>query len=149
MSQQTAPPQASLYEQDETAWLEQTARLVAERRLDEIDHEHLGEYLSDMARRDKREVLSRLIVLLAHLLKWERQPEQRSNSWRGTILLQRGELKDLLESGTLRRYAAEVLPKSYQRAVAQAAVETGLTAEQFSGTCPWSLDNVLSAGEGA
>jgi len=149
MSEQTAASRLSLYEQDETAWLEQTARLVAERRLDEIEHDHLSEYLADMARRDKREVLSRLIVLIAHLLNWEQQQEQRSKSWRGTIFLQRGELRDLLESGTLRRYATEVLATAYQRAVEQAAVETGLAEEQFPRECPWSLDEVLTQGQGA
>src|SRR5206468_4302852 len=100
---------AELYEQDETAWLEKTAELIAQRRYAELDHDNLSGYLTDMARRDKREVFSRLILLLTHLLKWDHQPDQRSNSWRGTILAQRRELRLLLESGTLRRYAGEVL----------------------------------------
>lgn len=95
----------SLYEQDETAWLEQTARLIAQKRLDEIDHASLAEYLTDMAKRDRREVYSRLVDLLAHLLEWEHQVEQRSNSWKGTIRSQRRDLKQLLESGSLRRHA--------------------------------------------
>src|SRR5438876_941199 len=105
MSERVLSPLGALYEQDETAWLEQMADLVAQRRFEELDHEHLQEYLLDMARRDKREVFNRLVVLLAHLLKWEHQQEQRSNSWRGTIVLQRRELRQLLESGTLRRHA--------------------------------------------
>src|SRR3954466_13834506 len=98
MSDQPTTTVPSLYEADETAWLEQTADLVARRRFDEVDHEHLSEYLGDMARRDRREVFSRLVLLLTHLLKWDHQPEQRSNSWRGTILTQRRELRQLLES---------------------------------------------------
>jgi hypothetical protein len=137
------PPLADLYEADETAWLEEMSRLVAERRFADLDAEHLSEYLCDMAKRDKREVLSRLTVLLAHLLKWEHQPEQRSNSWRGTILTQRHELEDLLESGTLRRYAGEVLPKAYRNAGRQAAVETGLPDDRFPAECPFSLERVL------
>src|SRR5436190_17614086 len=135
---------ADLYETDETAWLEEMARLVAERRFADLDVEHLSEYLSDMAKRDRREVLSRLTVLLAHLLKWEHQPEQQSRSWRGTILAQRRELSDLLESGTLRRYAGEVLAKAYQRAVQQAATETGLLPEVFPPECALSLEDVLA-----
>src|SRR3954453_24000703 len=108
---QSAPP---LYLADETAWLEQTARLVAEGRWDEVDRENLSEYLTDMATRDRREVLSRLVVLLTHLLKWDHQPDARSNSWRATILAQRNDLADLLESGTLRNHAAEVLDKAYR-----------------------------------
>src|SRR5438105_1656725 len=143
MPEKTVPP---LCLDDETAWLEQTASLVAQRRFGEIDPEHLSEYLSDMARRDKREVFSRLVTLLAHLLKWEHQSGQRSNSWRGTILEQRRELRLLLESGSLRRHAGEVLAKAYQEAIQQAAVETGLAAETFPGECPWALDEVLAQG---
>src|SRR4051812_13018000 len=113
MVERSTQPLASLYHDDETAWLESMARLVAERRFDELDHEHLHEYLLDMARRDQREVLSRLTALLAHLLKWERPPEPRPHSWRATILHQRNDLRDLLESGTLRNYAEEVLGRAY------------------------------------
>src|SRR5436305_3095224 len=94
MTEQTKPATPSLYEQDETAWLEQTAGLVAGRRFAEIDHHHLSEYLADMARRDRREVLSRLVVLLVHLMKWQHQPEQRARSSGATILRQRQELQD-------------------------------------------------------
>src|SRR5205807_9659343 len=106
-----------LYHEDETAWLEEMSRLVAERRFQDLDVENLSEFLSDMARRDKRDVLSRLTTLFAHLLKWEHQPEQRSNSWRATIANQRDELNDLLESGTLLKYANDVMGKAYGRAV--------------------------------
>ena len=41
----------SLYHADETAWLEVMAHFIEERRFDEIDCEHLSEYLLDMARR--------------------------------------------------------------------------------------------------
>jgi hypothetical protein len=140
-------PLAQLYHDDETAWLEEMARLVAERRFQDLDAEHLGEFLSDMARRDKREVLSRLTTLLVHLLKWDHQPEQRSNSWRATIAAQRNELHDLLESGTLRNHAAEVIGKAYERAVRQASLESGLAETSFPPECPFSLDAVLGNGE--
>lgn len=142
MTEQTTPATVSLYEQDETAWLEQTAGLVAQGRFAEIDHHHLSEYLADMARRDKREVLSRLVVLLAHLLKWEHQPQQRTQSWEATILHQRQELQDLLESGTLRNHTREVLAKAYERAVKLAAVETGMAEGAFPSACPWPLEEL-------
>jgi hypothetical protein len=137
----------NLYEQDETAWLERMAELVAERRFDELDCEHLGEYLQDMARRDKREVYSRLVQLLLHLLKWEHQPDQRSSSWRATILTQRYELQFDVESGSLRRHALETLPKAYETAVRLAVVETDLPRSTFPAELPWSLDEVMSDDE--
>src|SRR5437762_265465 len=65
-----------LYERDETAWLEAMADLIRTGRLDEVDYPNLAEYLADMARRDRREVDSRLVVLLAHVLKWVHQPDR-------------------------------------------------------------------------
>ena len=144
MSKQTTPAVTCLYEQDETGWLEQTAGLVAQRRFAEIDHEQLSEYLADMARREKREVLSRLVVLLVHLLKWEHQPQQRTRSWEATILHQRGELRDLLESGVLRNHAQEVLVKAYERAAREAALEMGAAEGALPDACPWTLEELTA-----
>ena len=79
-------PLSLVFEQDETAWLEIMSNLAAEGRYAEIDYPNLSEYLADMAKRDRREVSSRLVTLLTHLLKWEHQPDRRSGSWQGTIL---------------------------------------------------------------
>jgi hypothetical protein len=143
MVERLAQPQAPLYLADETAWLEQTARQVAEGRWDEVDRENLSEYLTDMAIRDRREVMSRLVVLLMHLLKWEHQSEKRTGSWEATIETQRLELRDLLESRTLFNHAQEVLGKAYERAVSLAAKETELPAETFPPTWPYTLAELI------
>ncbi len=135
---------ATLYDTDETAWLDQTAELVRDRRLAEVDLDTLAEYLTDMARRDRREVGSRLALLLAHLLKWEFQPDKRTGSWRATIEVQRQELAELLESGTLRNHADEVLAKAYANGVRQAAAETGLDAPAFPAECPYMVEQLMS-----
>lgn len=140
----TTEQQHSLYEQDETAWLEQTSALVGQQRWSEIDCASLSEYLCDMAKRDRREVMSRLVTLLAHLLKWDHQPGQRTNSWRGTILTQHQELEDLLDSKTLRNHAEQVYERAYQKAVKQAAAETGLEEANFPAHPVWSLDQILT-----
>src|SRR5258708_36269372 len=99
-----------------------------------------------MARRDRREVYSRLVVLLAHLLKWKYQPEKRSGSWRGTILTQRRELRQLLESGALRSHAIASLAEVYQEAREQAAGETDLPLATVPAECERCLGHVLSRG---
>lgn len=144
MAMATAARLASLFERDETAWLEAMSGLIRQGRLDEVDSSNLAEYLSDMARRDRREVTSRLSLLIAHLLKWTHQPGRRSGSWRATVEVQRQELSELLESGVLRAHAAEVLPRAYANGVRQAAAETGVPASTFPEDCPYSLDEVLA-----
>jgi hypothetical protein len=137
-------PLRVLYERDETAWLEAMSDLAAQGRYAEMDHLNLSEYLADMAKRDRREVSSRLVTLLAHLLKWEHQPDQRSGSWQGTILEQRRELRKLLASGTLHNHAVSVLAEAYADARKQAAAETGLPRAKFPAKCSWDLDGLLA-----
>jgi len=133
-----------LYEQDETAWLEATAESIRLGRLDEVDYPNLAEYLADMAGRDRREVESRLIVLLAHVLKWTYQPERRSGGWKATIIEQRQELEGLVRRGVLRNHAEAVLADAYRKAVERAAAETGLGSETFPVQCPHDIEQLLS-----
>jgi hypothetical protein len=133
-----------LYERDETAWLEAMSALAASGRYSEMDYLHLSEYLADMAKRDRREVFSRLVVLLTHLLKWEHQPERRSGSWRGTIREQRRELRQLLESATLRNYAEAMLSDAYAEARRQAADETELSLDTFPTEDARGVDEFLA-----
>src|SRR5258708_1585815 len=114
-------PLNALFERDETAWLEIMSQMAAQGRYAEMDYPNLCEYLADMAKRDRREVSSRLVTLFAHLLKWKHQPAHRSGSWRGTIMEQRRELRKLLESGTLHTHALSVLVETYADARNQAA----------------------------
>jgi hypothetical protein len=147
MVQRTPIATAALYEVDETAWLETAADLIRQERFDEVDRDTLAEYLTDMAKRDRREVYSRLVTLLTHLLKWAYQPDHRSGSWRGTILEQQRELRQLLESGTLRNHATAVFAGAYAEARKQAAAETGITRTAFPEECSWDLDGALADRE--
>lgn len=144
MVQRTVAATAALYEADETAWLEATADLIRDGRIAEVDLNTVAEYLTDMAKRDRREVFSRLVVLLSHLLKWKYQPDQRSGSWRGTILEQQRELRQLFESGTLRNHASAVFADAYADARKQAAAETGLLRSVFPDECGWNIDRSLA-----
>jgi hypothetical protein len=142
--QQATATTSQLYELDETAWLETMAELILQGRCEELDYPHLGEYLTDMALRDRREVESRLTTLLMHVLKWVHQPDRRSRSWRGTIIEQRQELSRQSDRGVLRKHAEVVLPEAYRKAVERAAAETGLPAISFPPDCPYTVDQLLS-----
>jgi len=144
MATATEESLAALYTEDETAWLEAMAALVRRRQLAQLDLENLAEYLSDMAKRDRREVKSRLVTLLAHLLKWEFQQEKRSRSWRTTVLTQRQELVDLAGGGVLRAHAESVLIEAYENAVERAASETALPKASFPAQCPYTVEQLLA-----
>lgn len=144
MIQRMANDLTALYEADETAWLENMADLIRQGRLSDLDYPHLEEYLEDMAKRDRREVKSRLTLLLAHVLKWVHQPDQRSRGWRATIAVQSRELADLVERGVLRNHAEAILPVTYADAIREALLETGLPPDTFAAACPYTLDQLLA-----
>ena len=88
--------QETLYDRDLLAWAEHQAAQLRAGRIDQVDMEHLIEEIEAMAGNLRRELKSRLRVLLAHLLKWQFQPRRRSRSWAATIAEQRAEIEDLL-----------------------------------------------------
>ncbi len=131
MTATESEPLTSLYLSDETAWLEAMAELIERGDYSELDYANLREYLSDMAIRDRREVLSRLVVLIAHHLKWQFQPSQRKAGWQINISEQQMELEQVFESKVLLKHAEDLLPRVYQRAVRNAVIETGLPKSAF------------------
>jgi Domain of unknown function DUF29. len=132
------------YEQDFYAWLMQNAALLRQGRLAEIDVEHIAEELETMGRSERRELLSRLAVLLAHLLKWIYQPHRRSRSWQATIKGQREDLKTLIdESPSLKPELEQRLQEAYRRARIEAERQTGIKEDRFPETCPCSLEQTL------
>jgi hypothetical protein len=136
----------SLYEQDFYLWIETTAQQLKEGKFNEVDLTNLIEEIESMGRSEKRELKSRLIVLLMHLLKWQYQPEKRSESWRSTISEQRICIEGLLEdSPSLKPLISEVFDDCYQKARLKAADETGIKLNFFPKESPFSLEETLQA----
>jgi hypothetical protein len=133
-----------LYEKDFYQWLELTADLVREGRFGEIDRDILLDELESMGKRDKRELANRLIILMAHLLKWLHQPDGRSSGWIGSIAEQRLQIAGQLEdSPSLRRMLPEAAEKAYPKAILLAGRETGLPPDRFPPDCPFTLLQLL------
>lgn len=142
----------SIYEQDFQQWVEQHITLLKMGRLQELDIEHLIEELENMARRDKHELINHLIILLAHLLKWEFQLQQLSEmwgtyegkSWRNTILEQRAQInRQLVFTPSLKSFLNTAIEEAYPAAVQLAVDETNLPLSTFPVHCPYPADKIL------
>ncbi|MDX2228880.1 MAG: DUF29 domain-containing protein [Leptolyngbyaceae cyanobacterium bins.349] len=108
--------QSSLYEQDFVAWCEDTASKLRSRDFANLDFEALIEEIESLGRADKRELQSRLRVLLAHLLKrlYVTSPNDY-RGWENTIAEQRSELELLLEqSPSLKNLFSQTFEASWQ-----------------------------------
>ena len=135
---------SDLYEADLYAWTKAQADALRRRAANEVDWDNLAEEIESLGRSEKREVASRLEVLLIHLLKWTYQPQWQCPSWRASIRDARDELERVLEDNpSLRGLPAERLAKAYARARVKALEETGLY--RLPEACPWTIEQVLDA----
>jgi len=143
---------SQLYEEDYRAWARLNADLLQAGRFSELDIAHLVEELNDMSKSEQDELESRLVVLLAHLLKWQYQYQQLSErwqefegkSWRITIIEQRNRIaKRLKKSPGLKARLAIVIIEAYPDAVELAVDETGLVESTFPAQCPYAVTQIL------
>ena len=134
------------YDGDFYAWTQQQAALLREGSFGELDVEHLAEEVESMGRSERRELVSRLAVLLTHLLKWQHQPSLRSRSWELTILEQRAQIEEMLEENpSFRPQFEQFVARAYRFAQIEAARDTGLAVEGFPAACPYDTYEILDA----
>jgi hypothetical protein len=134
----------SNYDRDFYAWANEQAALLRAGKLGQADLEHIAEEIESMGKTEKRELVSRLTVLMLHLLKWRFQPEFRSRSWRLSVQEQRLQVAShLADNPSLKARQAATIADSYRLAVIGAQRETGLDAEVFPTGCPWSFEQMM------
>ena len=102
------------YGEDFALWAAEQGALLRAGKLDRVDLENVAEEIESLGRSDRYQITSRMEVLLTHLLKWEFQPEGRTNSWKATIVEQRMRIANLLDdSPSLRPFPLEALRGAY------------------------------------
>jgi hypothetical protein len=137
---------STLYDRDFYAWSQQQAALLRAGELQRADIEHIAEEIESMGKTEKRELISRLTVLVLHLLKWRFQPAKRAASWEASVKVQRNRLMDHLDDNpSLKPLAPSALATAYRDAVIEAIAETGLPEPTFPEVCPWTFEQVLNA----
>jgi hypothetical protein len=144
MKTATKPPQNTVYETDFYARTQEQARVLRERRWNDLDLENLVDEVASVGGSEKREIRNRLTILLAHLLKWKHQPGLRGASWRGTICEQRDQLADIVgDSPSLREFLLQQVKDRYLGGRLLVAKETGIAFGLFPEECPFAPDQVL------
>ena len=137
----------SLYDRDFFAWANEQAALLRAGRLSEADIEHIAEEIESMGKTEKRELVSRLEVLLMHLLKWQFQPERRGKSWTNTVRVQRNRLNGhLADNPSLKPLLPAAVHAAYENAKIEAADETDLDEAAFPEVCAWSFEEIMDPG---
>ncbi|MDH3604279.1 MAG: DUF29 domain-containing protein [Candidatus Tectomicrobia bacterium] len=136
---------SAAYTEDFSLWVQQTVELLRERRWQEIDVEHLIEEVEDLGKSERRGIASQLTRLLLHLLKWQYQPQRRSDSWLDSITDARTQIELAIEdSPSLQDYPATQLERRYQVARRKAAEQTHLPLSTFPEVCSYPPESILA-----
>ena len=136
---------ATLYDTDFYAWTNEQAALLRAGRLSEADVENIAEEIESMGKSEKRELVSRLTVLLVHLLKWRYQATLRGRSWTLTIEQQRRRIgKHLSDNPSLKSQLNEAIADAYEDARIDAERETRLAPTTFPLACPFTFDEAMN-----
>ncbi len=145
MTTSTNPYLKTLYEEDESLWLEMTLQLLKENRLSELDIGTLIEELEALSKRDKNRVESYLRQIIIHLLFLQFLAEEyqyNHRHWQGEIASFRVQLHRALTTN-LKNYLSENKEAIYQEAVFIVLQKTGLSPQLFSASCPYSFEQIL------
>jgi hypothetical protein len=135
---------STLYDTDFHAWANEQAELLRAGKISEADIPNIAEEIESMGRSERRELVSRLTVLLTHLLKWQCQPGLRGRSWHSTIREQRYRLdRHLHHNPSLKAYLPEAMEESYSLAVIRGERETALDGASFPPRCPFTFDEAM------
>jgi len=140
MAEITQLKEHSKYHQDFVIWCEDTVAKLKNRDFEGLDFEALIEEIESLGLRDKRELESRLRVLLAHILKRSYiQSSYDYRGWQNTIAEQRSEIELLLkQSPSLKNYFVEVFEDSWRHALKR--VKQGYPAVKLPNEWEFSQD---------
>jgi hypothetical protein len=135
----------NLYDQDFYQWTHEQAELMKAGAMSQLDIPNLIEEIESMGRSEKRELRSRLTVLLMHLLKWDYQPDRRSGSWKSTINTQRMDIEFVLKDNPSLKHNLEiVIDETYRVARQRVADETGLPESVFPLSCSYTVEQIMA-----
>jgi len=117
--------ESKLYDQDFNLWLEDTVTKLRRHDVDNLDWENLIEEIIALGKREKRELIHRLEVLLSHLLKRIYIDSAYDNrGWELTIKEQRRQIQLQLEqSPSLKKYFTEIFDDCWRYALTQVKLE--------------------------
>ena len=139
------PTGRASYDEDPHAWAMAQAELIRRKRFDELDVDNLADEVEDVARRERKELVTRLALVFQHLLKWDRQPERRSASWARTLREQRTQVEEILdEAPSLRPRLDALSDAAFRQGRVAALNEIGLTDAAVPERNPYSWEDLMT-----
>ena len=135
----------SLYESDYCLWLDTTLQQLKNNDFKNLDLANLIEEIESLGRKERAELLNRLIVLFEHLLKlkyWQQELDRNQRGWNNTVIEQTNQIEILLEdSPSLKPSLNDIVERAYTRALKVTKKKTGL--DNLPKNNPFDLQDII------
>jgi Domain of unknown function DUF29 len=138
------PDLKTLYEIDDSLWLEETIELLKAKQFEALELENLIEELEDLGSEKKFRAASFLQPIIRHCLLlqfWTAARDYNQDHWELEIVNFQIQLKRNLTTN-LRNYLQNELSNIYEDAVFFVRKKTK-NQVNFPDTCPYTLENLL------
>ena len=138
------PDLKTLYEIDDSLWLEETIELLKAKNFDALDLENLIEELEDLGNEKKFRVASFLQQIIRHCLLlqfWTSERKYNQAHWQAEIVSFQYQLKRYLTTN-LRKYLEQEFEQIYFESVRYVRQKTD-NKVNFPDICPYSLEELL------
>ena len=133
------------HDKDVYGWAVHTAQLLKDKKMNEVDFDGIIEEIEALGRSEKHELMSRLSLVIAHLLKWQFQPNMRGHSWTYTIREQKKQAKiHYKDNPGLKSKLEEIIIDAYDIAISKAAKETSMNEKDFPVQCPYTFEQIMN-----
>jgi hypothetical protein len=138
------PDLKTLYDIDDSLWLEETIELLKSKKFDALDLENLIEELEDLGNEKKFRVASFLQQIIRHCLLlqfWTREREYNQSHWQAEIISFQYQLQRYLTTN-LRKYLEQEFEQIYFESVQYVRKKTD-NKVNFPDICPYSLEELI------
>ena len=138
------PDLKTLYEIDDSLWLEETIELLKAKNFEALDLENLIEELEDLGNEKKFRVASFLQQIIRHALLlqfWSSEREYNQGHWESELVNFQDQLNTYL-TASLRKYLEQEFDNIYHKATRYVRKKTK-NQVIFPDTCPYSLEELL------
>ncbi len=130
---------------DLAAWAFHQAMLLRAGQLQLIDAARVAEELEDVGHEQYDKFESALRLIVAHMLKWDAQPQRRSRSWQLTIANNRDRVARLLNNNpSFKSRRADAVANAYRAGRREAYAQTKLPLAAFPEECPFSWQELMT-----
>ncbi|NCR27914.1 MAG: DUF29 domain-containing protein [Microcystis aeruginosa G13-07] len=138
------PDLKTLYEIDDSLWLEETIELLKAKNFDALDLDNLIEELEDLGNEKKFRVASFLQQIIRHALLlqfWISEREYNQAHWQAEIISFQYQLKRYLTTN-LRQYLEQEFEQIYFESLRYVRQKND-NKVNLPDTCPYSLEELL------